>query len=377
MTIKSVVVRISCFLPLLIVSCKVVAVGGFLVSNNVPSNLPNSVNRIRVCYEGDKMRLGSTDKGVSISRGGADGGTSPEEERDKANQVMIDCAKITAISALLDFVVHGSKLFSGIADGKWLLPLTTLWKVAFSFNMWRVSKMYGAKTGTLAELYKKIENLMTSMTGIWRRLAFVVALLTTNEVVLAWKDYIPNVRLLVNVLFGVVGVVSVYLSTEETQTFKVAPSSPDSMLENKNEAPAERIARLGRITVRAMLLGVSAFLLDSIFIPIIAFRKKSWGEAIVELLNLTVSIPFATLLWKLRKSFIAFIEDLTDYPSLKNAKDWNLKPETQTQLAIAQQKFWANLKSFQVTQMFFKVVAVTVHLKVFQKLTLILFMKAP
>jgi len=354
---------------------KVVGVNGFLLSKNVPSIIDPpriSINRIRTGSEIIKMRLKSTDA-VSVSRGGDNSSASPEEERYKANQVMLYCAKIVALSAMIDFVVGGSKLLAGVAAGEWIIPLTTLWKVIFSFNMWRVSKMYNAKIDNNAELYKTIENVMTSMTGIWRRLAFMVALLTTYEVVLAWKNYIPNIRLVLNVLFGVVGAVSMFLSTKETQSLKVAPSSPDSMSEK--EAPAERIARLGRITVRAMLLGVSAFVLDSIFTPIIAIGRKSWGGSIVELLNLTVSIPFATLLWKLRKSYIIFIEDLTN-PSFKNTKNWTLKPETQIQLAVAQQKFWANVKSFQQTQIFFKVLAVMVQLKVFQKLAG-LFMKAP
>uniref|UniRef100_A0A7S4AEF9 Uncharacterized protein n=1 Tax=Pseudo-nitzschia australis TaxID=44445 RepID=A0A7S4AEF9_9STRA len=344
MMIKSILNYNSCFLLLLIISCTVISAESFLLSKNVPS-----LDRITLVHRistsgGDMIRLNLADK-------------SPDEERSQANEIMAYCAKITALSAAVDFVVEGPKLVAGIAAGKWLLPLTTLWKVSFSYNTWRVSKMYNEKTETLSELYQLLERLMISMTGIWRRLAFMVSLLTLDDVVSLWHDSIPNIRLALNVLYGVVGVISIELSTRETQN--IIAERPPSEDSGSNETPTQRISRFVRVAVRAMSLGVSAFVLKAVFTPAIAL-KKTRSNAILDLVDLTVTIPFATMLWKLRKSYITFIGDVA---RLESSKESGIKPETQIQLAIAQQNFWGKIKSFQQTQMVLKALTVIAQLK--------------
>eukprot|EP00536_Pseudo-nitzschia_multiseries_P006004 jgi/Psemu1/14237/gm1.14237_g len=363
MIAKSIVHYTSCPLLLLILSSSLTSSESY-----TPSKKCLSLDRSSFTYKTVPLlpaaKYGTTRlKTRSISlQGGDDNNTSPAEERAKANAIMEYCAKITALSAALDFTLDGSKLIAGIAAGKWILPLRTLWKVSFSYNMWRVSKMYKEKTKTKSELYQLLEKLMISMTGIWRRLAFIVTLLTLEGVISVWHDSLPNIRLVLNVLYGAVGVISVKLSAKETQNLIVERPPPAGS--RSDEDPMQQIARLGRVAVRAMSLGVSAFLLDSFMIPVIALRKTR-TEGIVELLDLTVSIPVAILLWKLRKSYIAFIEDLAISDSSKQPV---ITAETQIQLAIAQQNFWGKIKSFLLSQMFMKVLATIVQLQLVQKL---------
>jgi hypothetical protein len=388
---KSIITMMYAFwlLPLLIASSVAVSANGFVLPIStaaVPSlnSPPTLIKR----HRGDTQLLESSyDVSISIPRGGGGGGgggndkgittSSPAEERAKADEIMIYCARIIALSALFDLVVDGSEIFSEIAAGKWMLPLTTLWKVSLAFDMWRVSKLYKVKSETVADLYKLFEKIMISMTGIWQRLAFMVTLLTSVEVVSVWKDSLPNIRLALNVLFGVVALVSIRLSAKETQHL-IAVEDSTNKVTSDGDVSKQRIAHLGRITVRAMLLGVVAFTLQSIMIPVTAFTKPR-KKAIIELVHIiTVSIPFAVLLFKLRKSLIIFIEDLTS--SVNNTADNNnskvinrqqsvgIQPKTQIQFAVAQQNFWGKIKSFQKTQMVLKALTVVVQLKLIQKL---------
>ncbi|VEU41139.1 unnamed protein product [Pseudo-nitzschia multistriata] len=361
----------SCLLLLLIASSTVTFAESFLQCKNSISSVdhPTPVRHRAGMHIGSAISTrvqSSTDKAVSIPPGGGDKSvSSPEEERTKANEIMTYCAKITALSAVVDLLVDGSSLIAGIASGDWIFPLTTLWKVSFSYNVWRVSKLYKKKTKTVSDLYQLLEKFLVRMTGIWRRLAVMVSLLSLESVVTVWKDSIPNIRPALNALYAFVGIVSIKLSANETENLAIKrPEGQD------DEASPQRIVRLGRVAVRAMSLGVSAFVLDSIMTPAIALRKPR-GEAIVLLLDLTVSIPFAIVLWKLRRSYIGFIEDVANTPiggsSSPTMKARVVKPETQIQLAIAQQNFWGRIKSFQQHQMFYKTLALIAQYKVIEK----------
>lgn len=388
MKTKHIAIHALWSLPLLVVSSVVVSTNGFVLPTNaVPStlDLPTSTNTRRRIDDSELLASadvdadadadeGSSKSSIPIARGGGDGAVavlSPAEERSKANEIMIYCAKITALSALVDFSVDGSTLFSELKAGNFVLPLATLWKVSFAFNTWRISKLHKetSKTQTMEELCKVLEKFLIAMTGIWRRLAFFVSLITVQEVVLAWKDAVPNLRLALNVLFGVVGIVSMWLSAKETQSLAVDnDDSSSSATRSSNcsgdEDSIQRVVRIGRVTVRAMMLGVSAFVLSSVMTPVVALSKPKaeWIGDLLELL--TVSVPFAVLLSKLRKAYIVFLEDLMG----NHKKATGIKPETQIQLAVAQQNFWGKIKEFQQYQIFFKAVAVVVQLKLAQKL---------
>jgi len=382
MKTKSIAIHALWSLSLLVVSSVVVSTNGFVLPKNaVPStlDLPTSTDTHRRIGDTELLASADADEGSSkssipIARGGGDGAVavlSLEEERSKANEIMIYCAKITALSALVDFTIDGSTLFSELKAGNFFLPLTTLWKVSFAFNTWRISKLHKetSKTQTMEELCRVLEKFLLAMTGIWRRLAFFVSLITVQEVVLAWKDAVPNLRLALNVLFGVVGIVSMWLSAKETQSLAVDNDDDDSSATRSSnrsgdEDSIQRVVRIGRVTVRAMMLGVSAFVLSSVMTPVVALSKPKaeWIGDLVELL--TVSVPFAVLLSKLRKAYITFLEDLMG----NHKKATGIKPETQIQLAVAQQNFWGKIKEFQQCEIFFKAVAVVVQLKLAQKL---------
>jgi len=380
MKTKSIAIHALWSLPLLVVSSVVVSTNGFVLPTNaVPStlDLPTSTDTHRRIGDTELLASADADEGSSkssipIARGGGDGAVavlSPEEERSKANEIMIYCAKITALSALVDFAVDGSTLFSELKAGNFVIPLTTLWKVSFAFNTWRISKLHKetSKTQTMEELCRVLEKFLIAMTGIWRRLAFFVSLITVQEVVLAWKDAVPNLRLALSVLFGVVGIVSMWLSAKETQSLAVDDDSSSATRGSNrsgDEDSIQRVVRIGRVTVRAMMLGVSAFVLSSVMTPVVALSKPKaeWIGDLVELL--TVSVPFAVLLSKLRKAYITFLEDLMG----NHKKATGIKPETQIQLAVAQQNFWGKIKEFQQCEIFFKAVAVVVQLKLAREL---------
>jgi len=348
MTVKS---NSSCiFFFLLLVSLLLSRVSA---SDNFVKNVP-STHSILIASRGGGKFIRRTKKEGTISLDSDNSNresslSSTDLEREKANEVIFSCSKIMALSAVIDFSVDRSKYAFGIGTSKWIFPLTTLWKLSFAYNMWRVSRLYRSKTETRTELLKAIERLMKTMTGIWRKLAFMAALWIINEVVLACNNSFPNIRPVLTILFSIAGAISMYLSTNETRTLE---SSTTTF--GYTETSAQRIVILGKSTVRAMLIGVSVFFLDSIFIPVVAFSKKSWGDTIWDLTNLPTLLAMTKCLWTLRKSFISFIEDFSSQSSTRN--NWTLKPETQIQLAVAQQKFWSQTKSFFVSEMIGKIV---------------------
>ena len=367
------------FITLLIASSVAVSANGFLLPTSNAAILSMDA-RPTLIKRHHLLELSSDVVSTSISRGGGDGdgnvsgtSSSPAEERAKANGIMIYCAKIIALSSLLDLVVDGSEMFSDFATGKWLLPLTTLWKVGLAFDMWRVSKLYAVKPETVAGLYTLFGKIMISMTGIWRRLAFMITLLTWAEVISVYNS--PYMAL--NVLSGVIVLVTMRLSAIETQHLIIDIEDSTNKVTLDSEVSIQQVAHLGRTTVRAMLLGVVAFTLQSIMIPVTAFTKPR-KEAIKALLHIiTVSIPFAVSLFKLRKSLIIFIEDLTSSVNntannsskgINKQQSIGIQPKTQIQFAVAQQNFWGEIKSFHNTEMVLKVATVVVQLKLIQKL---------
>ena len=367
------------FITLLIASSVAVSANGFLLPTSNAA-IPSLDSRPTLTKRHHLLELSSDVVSTSISRGGGDGdgndsgtSSSPAEERAKANGIMIYCAKIIALSSLLDLVVDGSEIFSDFATGKWLLPLTTLWKVGLAFDMWRVSKLYAVKPETVAGLYTLFGKIMISMTGIWRRLAFMITLLTWAEVISVYNS--PYMAL--NVLSGVIVLVTMRLSAIETQHLIIDIEDSTNKVTLDSEVSIQQVAHLGRTTVRAMLLGVVAFTLQSIMIPVTAFTKPR-KEAIKALLHIiTVSIPFAVSLFKLRKSLIIFIEDLTSSVNntannsskgINKQQSIGIQPKTQIQFAVAQQNFWGEIKSFHNTEMVLKVATVVVQLKLIQKL---------
>ena len=368
------------FITLLIASSVAVSANGFLLPTSNAA-IPSLDSRPTLIKRHHLLELSSdVVSSSSISRGGGDGdgnvsgtSSSPAEERAKANGIMIYCAKIIALSSLLDLVVDGSETFSDFATGKWLLPLTTLWKVGLAFDMWRVSKLYAVKPETVAGLYTLFGKIMISMTGIWRRLAFMITLLTWAEVISVYNS--PYMAL--NVLSGVIVLVTMRLSAIETQHLIIDIEDSTNKVTLDSEVSIQQVAHLGRTTVRAMLLGVVAFTLQSIMIPVTAFTKPR-KEAIMALLHIiTVSIPFAASLFKLRKSLIMFIEDLTSSVNntannsskgINKQQSIGIQPKTQIQFAVAQQNFWGEIKSFHNTEMVLKVATVVVQLKLIQKL---------
>ena len=367
------------FITLLIASSVAVSANGFLLPTSNAAILSMDA-RPTLIKRHHLLELSSDVVSTSISRGGGDGdgnvsgtSSSPAEERAKANGIMIYCAKIIALSSLLDLVVDGSEIFSDFATGKWLLPLTTLWKVGLAFDMWRVSKLYAVKPETVAGLYTLFGKIMISMTGIWRRLAFMITLLTWAEVISVYNS--PYMAL--NVLSGVIVLVTMRLSAIETQHLIIDIEDSTNKVTLDSEVSIQQVAHLGRTTVRAMLLGVVAFTLQSIMIPVTAFTKPR-KEAIKALLHIiTVSIPFAVSLFKLRKSLIIFIEDLTSSVNntannsskgINKQQSIGIQPKTQIQFAVAQQNFWGEIKSFHNTEMVLKVATVVVQLKLIQKL---------
>ena len=367
------------FITLLIASSVAVSANGFLLPTSNAA-IPSLDSRPTLIKRHHLLELSSDVVSTSISRCGGDGdgnvsgtSSSPAEERAKANGIMIYCAKIIALSSLLDLVVDGSEIFSDFATGKWLLPLTTLWKVGLAFDMWRVSKLYAVKPETVAGLYTLFGKIMISMTGIWRRLAFMITLLTWAEVISVYNS--PYMAL--NVLSGVIVLVTMRLSAIETQHLIIDIEDSTNKVTLDSEVSIQQVAHLGRTTVRAMLLGVVAFTLQSIMIPVTAFTKPR-KEAIMALLHIiTVSIPFAASLFKLRKSLIIFIEDLTSSVNntannsskgINKQQSIGIQPKTQIQFAVAQQNFWGEIKSFHNTEMVLKVATVVVQLKLIQKL---------
>ena len=176
-----------------------------------------------------------------------------------------------------------------------------------------------------------------------------------------------------NVLSGVIVLVTMRLSAIETQHLIIDIEDSTNKVTLDSEVSIQQVAHLGRTTVRAMLLGVVAFTLQSIMIPVTAFTKPR-KEAIKALLHIiTVSIPFAVSLFKLRKSLIIFIEDLTSSVNntannsskgINKQQSIGIQPKTQIQFAVAQQNFWGKIKSFHNTQMVLKVVTVMVQLKI-------------
>ena len=394
--------------------------------NRRPKNGRNSLEdqRHQQQQQQQKKKIGSSRlNSSSSSSADTDNDTTgaPVEERRKANSIMIYCAQILAVSSVVDLVVEGgSELVRTVQTGQWFFPVTTLWKLTFSYSLYKVSRLYHtidnnnatvssttittqtANQDNVKDVYTVIEQVLRSMTGIWRRLAFFVALLTMHEVILVWREALPNIRTILHIAFVVVGFISAKLSTKETQhliminddtvaaaaaattatttvTTKTKNDNTDNNDTNNDTSslvvappiasPQQRIVHSGRITVRAMGLCVAAFVLDSILTPVVAVRKvtvpdKKYGAAILDLVNLTTSIPFATLLWKLRKAYIIFLQNIKveeegiATPKANAKPRTTIKPELQINLAIAQQKFWGEIKTFLQTEMVLKVIAV-------------------
>jgi hypothetical protein len=267
---STIMMHVFWFLPLLIASSVAVSANGFLLPTS-NADIPSLDSRPTLIKRHHLLESSSDDVSISISRGGGGGdsnddgtSSSPVEERAKANGIMIYCAKIITLSALLDLVVDGSEIFSDFATGKWMLPLATLWKTSLAFDMWRVSKLYAVKPETVADLYKLFKKIMISMTGIWRRLAFMVTLLTWAQLVSVYNS--PYMAL--NVLSGVIVLVTIRLSAIETQHLIIDVEDSTNKVTSDGEVSIQQIAHLGRTTVRAMLLGVVAFTLQSIMIPV-------------------------------------------------------------------------------------------------------------
>jgi hypothetical protein len=269
----------------------------------------------------------------------------------------LGAAKMALISALVDIAIEREMIFS--PDGSlWLLIVTVLWKLSFAYNIWQSAVLY-QKLPTItdqAQLANGIVHVMRMTTNIWRQTSLVVSLPILEKVLSAWEGQFPVVKPLLLGLVGTVTAMTWYVSSRETKSLQLPTrSGPD-----RNEGPGQRIARHGKVTLRAMSMCASAFILHAMLIPAVALKTGSWVGGIMALLEISSRVALATLLWNLRTSFASALKEI----STENNKDLIISDESSIKLYEAQGGFFSKAREVLKTETLGKVAAVLIPLLV-------------
>lgn len=125
----------------------------------------------------------------------------------RANNLRFACAKIAALSAIVDLLLEGKVILAG-DSGRWWLSLTTLWKLSLSINVWHIARLFARipQEQDVDKFTQGAEEILRTMTAVWRQTGIVVTLLILRKATMAWQDRIPFVRqILVTLVIGAVG----------------------------------------------------------------------------------------------------------------------------------------------------------------------------
>jgi hypothetical protein len=273
----------------------------------------------------------------------------------RANNLRFACAKIAALSAIVDLLLEGKVILAG-DSGRWWLSLTTLWKLSLSINVWHIARLFARipQEQDVDKFTQGAEEILRTMTAVWRQTGIVVTLLILRKATMAWQDRIPFVRqILVTLVIGAVGA-TLYLSSKENPSLSLAVSER----EKDNETPGQRIGRHGRVTLRTMALCSSAFLLQGALIGFVAISQTSWGAFWGQLSHIPTPIGLGTLLWSMRKAFGHVLSQLSGGSSTK----MSVSSQARIELNEATAKFWAKAKTTMLLETALKIVVAAVSL---------------
>ena len=293
----------------------------------------------------------------------------------KARDAIRGCAKITAISAVLDLILVGPKLVRDYQTGATELLLTQsfgiLWKLIFSFNIFSASRLYeslnqqastsSSAATTTTTTVNSLERVLDIMTFVWRSSAFMITVLAAVGISKVWEK--ANSAVLAAIIIGS-ATISMDTNAKETKELALSGSSATTGQE------MTKIAQKGRITVRAMLLCATSLLLKSVAVVATAARTVvdtgSYKAAIAAVPNLITPLATAGCLQGLRRAFLKALLDVmeSNEGSDPNSTALRLKPQTRIDLANAQQRFYGDVRKTFIKEMILKIIAAIVASKV-------------
>jgi hypothetical protein len=219
-----------------------------------------------------------------------------------------------------------------------MVGLETLWRFSLAYNLWQASHLYKRlyqETDVIA-MEREVETIMRTMTAVWRQAGVVVVLSLMEKTTKALRYKIPFVDEILLSLLGVALVSTVFLSRKETETLALA----EYKSKKRDELPRDRLIRHGRVTLRAMSFCSAAFLLDALFLGLIALSQDSWSVKALKLIHLPTPLGLGTLLWTLRKAFGKGLKVLTH----SSNKNFVMTSKTGMELQKATVSFWTKAK---------------------------------
>ena len=280
-----------------------------------------------------------------------------QAQERKASVTMGYCAKTTATAVLADLLlvtVRGHFMRdvfltqTGAITGLWIF-----WKIVFAANLWGASKLrLTVQEFEGAEKIDNVEKILNSMTRVWRVGAVVVSATVTLSMMSLFQQKVPGIQHCVIAVFLVSSVVSVILSTKESNALGFFSRA------HQDTGSAARIRRRGLVTARTMLVLSAALFLQTAFIPIFARGQDSWFSALVIMTNIPTPLAIATLLIPLRRSFLQLLSEITES---KTGELETSTEETILALSTAEIKFFSEVRVTVRNEMVFKLINSVVY----------------
>jgi len=320
------------------------------------------------------LRAGGKGASTVLSSSKGDDENDETTAATKARDSIRGCAKITAISAVLDLIVVGPKLVRDYQTGATELLLTQsfgiLWKLIFSFNIFSASRLYeslnqqasasSSQATTTTTTVNSLERVLDIMTFVWRSSAFMITVLAAVGISKVWEK--ANSAVLAAIIIGS-ATISMYTNAKETKELALSDSATTGQ-------EMAKIAQKGRTTVRAMLLCATSLLLKSVAVVATAARTVvdtgSYKAIIAAVPNLITPLATAGYLQGLRRAFLKALLDVmeSNEGSDPNSTALRLKPQTRIDLANAQQRFYGDVRKTFIKEMILKIIAAIVASKV-------------
>jgi hypothetical protein len=278
---------------------------------------------------------------------------------DQNVETRLSAAKTAAIGALVDIVLE---LKSIITDGNtssvsWLSNLTILYKLSLAYNIWQSALLYKKLPGVAdrTHLVDGIVRVMRMTTVVWRQTAIIVCMNIVRQVLAAYEKKFPMVKQILIGLVGTVTAVTLYVSTKEIRSLQL-PESPD----REKETAGQCVARHGKVSIRAMSLCCSAFLIETMLIPVMALTMGSWFGGFLELSGVSSRFALATFLWNLRSSFASALKQMT----AEDNTNLLLSDKASIQLYEAQSRFFDKAERLLKVEMVVKIISSLISLLV-------------
>ena len=305
--------------------------------------------------------------------------SNDDDDEVKAIRAVQQCAKITALSSLVDIGTYGWK-WQG--TGTVLTIFRSLWKAFFAFNIYRVSRFHqqvqrkkqdsnnndANDTRQSAVIRSRLlsENglpqQLQTMTECWRVTAIMVFLSAATNLVVEWQTHVNLSRLRESMIvtFLVIVTTCCYASHKDTEGIVAENNSTGHESDS-----LERITEQGVIMTRAMLMSASSFFVSGSFLFLIAcFSLPKWQDTILGWINMTAPFVLAKYLYKLRGRVIEVLGEVSnnDDPQKQQSEENStlVPPESLQKLSKAQQEFYNQVISALKADMIIKILFLVV-----------------